>query len=118
MNALISFTSLLLIAGCAANSGLTGSPESVRHDPADGIVEIRGEVIRPANYPYTSGMKVMDLVRLAGGLTDFGSGIRVVRGGTNLVDAYHGGPKPTTKSKYMNTLLEVGDLVSISRMRY
>jgi hypothetical protein len=61
-------------------------------------------------------MSVEDLVRAAGGLADFASGIRVVRGGTNLVNAYYGSPRRTRESKYMGTTLEPGDRVWIKRM--
>ena len=52
----------------------------------------------------------------AGGLGDFGSGIKMVRDGTNLVDEYYGSPKSTRKSKYMSTLLKPSDVVAISRL--
>ena len=79
-------------------------------------VRISDEVLRPGDYPYTSGMKVEDLVNAAGGLSDFSSGIRVVRHGTNLVNVYYGSPRRTRQSKYMATMLDPGDLVWIMRM--
>ena len=79
-------------------------------------VRISDEVLRPGDYPYASGMKVEDLVNAAGGLSDFSSGIRVVRHGTNLVNVYYGSPRRTRQSKYMATMLDPGDLVWIMRM--
>lgn len=63
-------------------------------------------------------MSVEDLVSAAGGLTDFASGIRVVRGGTNLANAYYGSLRRTRESKYMGTSLEAGDQVWIRRREY
>jgi hypothetical protein len=80
-----------------------------------GSVRISYEVLRPGDYPYAVGMTVQDLVAAAGGLTDFASGIRVVRGGTNLVNAYHGSLRRTSESKYMARPLEPGDRVWIKR---
>jgi hypothetical protein len=130
LGALLITASLLL--GCTASRRSDGEfPESsatprVLHQ-ADasrapdkpgpvGSVRIFYEVQRPGDYPYTTGMKVEDLVRAAGGLTDFSSGIRVVRGGTNLINVYYGSPRRTRESTYMGATLEPGDRVWISRM--
>ena len=83
-----------------------------------GCVRVYYEVLRPGDYPYRDGMNVEDLVNTAGGLTDFASGIRVVRGGTNFVKAYYGSLRRTKESKYMETTLEPGDQVWISMRHY
>jgi hypothetical protein len=92
------------------------SPEPEAQAVPAGSTRISYEVSRPGDYPYAAGMRVQDLVAAAGGLTDFASGIRVVRGGTNLVNAYYGSPRRTRESKYMETPLEPGDRVWIRRM--
>jgi len=109
---------LLLVVGCVTHTNVNNTSEWIAPGPPNGMVKIQGEVLHPGEYQYKSGMKVMDLVTAAGGLSDFGSGIKVVRGGTNFVNIYHGGPTATTKSKFMSTLLTAGDVVIISRMRY
>src|SRR6266403_4474024 len=126
--ALLLITASLLL-GCTASrqsggqfSELPAAPRVQPQPPADtskppdepvpvGGVRISYEVRRPGDYPYTSGMKVEDLVNAAGGLTDFSSGIRVVRSGTNLINAYYGSPRRTRESNYMGTTLEPGDRI-------
>lgn len=41
-------------------------------------VKIVGQVVRPQSMPYREGMKVLDIVLAAGGLTDFAAGNRAV----------------------------------------
>jgi len=41
-------------------------------------VKIVGQVMRPQSLPYREGMKVLDIVLAAGGLTDFAAGNRAV----------------------------------------
>lgn len=83
-----------------------------------GSVRVSYEVSRPGDYQWTPGMRVQDLVAAASGLTDFASGIRVVRGGTNLVNAYYGSLRRTSESKYMATPLDPGDRVWIMRREW
>jgi hypothetical protein len=80
-----------------------------------GSVRIYYEVKQLGDYPCQPGMNVRDLVRQAGGLSDFASGIRVERSRTNLVNVYYGSPRRTGESKYMGTPLEPGDRVWIKR---
>ena len=94
----------------------THSPKPLDQPLPFGSVRISYEVLRPGDYPCTLGMSAEDLVRAAGGLADFASGIRVVRGGTNLVNAYYGSVRRTRESKYMGTRLEPGDRLWIKRM--
>jgi protein involved in polysaccharide export with SLBB domain len=96
----------------------TDSSKPVDPQVPVGQVRISYEVLHPGDYPYRDGMKVEDLVNTAGGLSDFASGIRVVRGGTNLVKAYYGSLRRTRESKHMETTLEPGDQVWISRRYY
>jgi len=93
----------------------TNSTRSADQPVPSGSVRISYEVLRPGDYPYTEGMRVQDLVAAAGGLTPFASGIRVVRAGTNLLNAYYGSLRRTNESKYMVTPLEPGDRVWIKR---
>ena len=83
-----------------------------------GHVRISYEVRQPGDYPYKRGMSVEELVEAAGGMTDFASGVQVVRGGTNLVKAYYGSLQLTAMSKYMRTALEPDDQVWISRREF
>jgi hypothetical protein len=124
-------TTASLLLGCTASrhsdggfsewsSTLRVQQQADASKPPDNPVPVGGvrisyEVRRPGDYPYTIGMKVEDLVSAAGGLTDFSSGIRVVRGGTNLINVYYGSPRRTRESTYMGTTLEPGDRVWIKR---
>ena len=94
--------------------GCTTSRQVDRPVPS-GSVRISYEVLRPGDYPWKAGMTVETLVSIAGGLSDFASGIRVVRGGTNVVNRYYGSVLSTQGSNYMGTPLEPGDAVWILR---
>ncbi|MCX6923397.1 MAG: SLBB domain-containing protein [Verrucomicrobia bacterium] len=103
-----------------AARSVQAQPPTERSKPLEqpvllGGVGISYEVMRPGEYPYTDRMTVEDLVNAAGGLTDFASGIRVVRGGRNLVNVYCGSLSRTRESKFMGTRLEPGDRVWIRR---
>jgi protein involved in polysaccharide export with SLBB domain len=97
-----------LLMGCT-------SSRQVDRPVSSGSVRISYEVLRPGDYPWKAAMTVESLVTAAGGLSDFASGIRVVRGGMNVVDRYYGSVQGTQGSNYMGTPLEPGDAVWILR---
>jgi hypothetical protein len=69
----------------ASDAGRSANQDFNARRPTNppGSVTISYGVFPPGRLPYAVGMTVQDLAAAAGGLTDFASGIRVVRGGTN-----------------------------------
>jgi len=113
---LASTVALLLASGCASNRTFSDASTMTPPGPTDGFVEIRGQVHQPGTYPHTPEMKVVTLVTMAGGLTDYAAGVRLTRGGTKLVDRYVGMGRIRTTLKKMDMLLKAGDLVHIGHV--
>ena len=49
------------------------------------MVTVSGEVRKPGHYPLMPGITVCQIVEMAGGFTDYATGIIVMRGGQRVV---------------------------------
>ena len=115
MRIIYSLALALVLTSCVNSPTNHACQISHRQQSTEIAVEVRGEVARPGVYLMRPGATVRDLVRVAGGLNDFATGIRWLRGGPTSVDHYYGNMRRTRSSSIMRTVLQSGDIVYIDR---
>jgi hypothetical protein len=113
MARILTFGFLMAMLGCASRERLQSSKalRSESHVP-DGQVFVYHEVRAPGAYPWTNGMRLTDIIVVAGGLTDFAKRSRIFiihSDGTREVHDYDG----ILKKKIADPLLRAGDFVHV-----
>jgi polysaccharide export outer membrane protein len=80
-------------------------------------VFITGEVFKPGSYPLTSSMTVMQLIAVAGGLTEFADGKKIsvmrVEGGESRTYEFNYKDVARGKKQEQNLVLKPGDTVVV-----
>ncbi|HWP47990.1 MAG TPA: polysaccharide biosynthesis/export family protein [Candidatus Limnocylindrales bacterium] len=98
------------------NPGIPGSPTgAIVVGPS---VQIVGEVKAPQTVPYREGLKILDVILQAGGLTDYASGnkVKVVRRKGDKVEEIKVKVKDILKGDISkNILLQPGDLIVVPK---